>query len=107
MTATASALAQVHSGKTLIVGSEEDYPPFSIGRTDETAGGFTVELWQAVAKESGLGYALRVAPFHQILEEFKAGKIDVLINLAQSQERRQFAEFTVPHVTVNGAIFVR
>ncbi|MGI8895330.1 MAG: EAL domain-containing protein, partial [Casimicrobiaceae bacterium] len=41
------------------------------------------------------------------LEEFKAGKIDVLINLAQSQERRQFAEFTVPHVTVNGAIFVR
>ena len=89
------------------MGSEEDYPPFAVGRTVETAGGFTVELWQAVAKKSGLGYELRVAPFHQILEEFKAGKIDVLINLAQSQERRQFAEFTVPHVTVNGAIFVR
>ncbi|MBA3505946.1 MAG: EAL domain-containing protein [Betaproteobacteria bacterium] len=107
MTATANALAQSPSGKTLIVGSEEDYPPFVVGRSIETAGGFTVELWQAAAKESGLNYALRVAPFHQILEEFKAGKIDVLINLAQSQERRQFAEFTVPHVTVNGAIFVR
>ncbi|MEJ7670475.1 MAG: EAL domain-containing protein [Casimicrobiaceae bacterium] len=107
MTATANALAQSPSSKTLIVGSAEDYPPFAVGRSIETAGGFTVELWQAAAKESGLNYALRVAPFHQILEEFKAGKIDVLINLAQSQERRQFAEFTVPHVTVNGAIFVR
>jgi signal transduction histidine kinase/HPt (histidine-containing phosphotransfer) domain-containing protein/BarA-like signal transduction histidine kinase len=54
-----------------------------------------------------LTYTLRVAPFNQILQEFKDGKIDVLINLAQSAPRRQFADFTVPHVTVNGAIFVR
>ena len=45
--------------------------------------------------------------FGQILEEFKAGKIDVLINLAQSDERRAFADFSVPHVIVHGAIFVR
>jgi len=40
------------------------------------------------------------------LQEFKNGNCDVLINLAQSDERRQFADFTVPHVIVNGAIFV-
>ena len=94
-------------GKTLVVGSEENYPPFSTGHTDETAGGFTVELWRAVARESGLKYSLRVRPFHQLLEEFKDGKVDVLINLAQSDERRRFAEFTVPHTTVRAAIFVR
>lgn len=93
--------------RKLVVGSEEEFPPFSTGITSATAGGFTVELWQAVAKESGLAYTLRVAPFSQILKEFKEGKIDVLINLAQSDARRQFADFTVPHVTVNGAIFVR
>lgn len=92
---------------TLIVGSEQDFPPFATGITDDTAGGFTVELWQAVATEAGLDYTIRVRPFYQILQEFKDGKIDVLINLAQSDERRQFADFTVPHVVVNGAIFVR
>lgn len=93
--------------KPLIVGSEQNYPPFALGLTDETADGFTVELWRAVAAESHLTSTLRVLPFHDILQEFKAGKIDVLINLAQSDERRQFADFTVPHVIVNGAIFVR
>ena len=90
-----------------MVGSEQDYPPFATGMTDATAGGFTVDLWRAVAAESGLNFTIRVLPFHRILQEFKEGKIDVLINLARSDERNQFADFTVPHVVVNGAIFVR
>ena len=94
-------------GDTLVVGSEQDFPPFATGMTDATAGGFTVDLWRAVAAEAGLKYTIRVQPFHQLIREFKEGKIDVLINLAQSDERRQFADFTVPHVIVHGAIFVR
>ena len=101
------AHAQQDRGKPLVVGSEEDYPPFAIGKTDETASGFTVDLWKVVAAGSGLNYAIRVRPFRQILEEFKAGKIDVMINLAQSEERRAFADFSIPHVIVNGAVFVR
>ncbi len=101
------AHGQAARGRPLIVGSEEDYPPFATGQTDETAGGFTVDLWKAVAKENGLQSTIRVRPFRQILEEFKAGEIDVLINLAQSDERRAFADFSVPHVIVHGAIFVR
>lgn len=39
--------------RPLIVGSEQDYPPFAVGSTDATAGGFTVERWEAVAEEEG------------------------------------------------------
>ncbi|MDD2775855.1 MAG: diguanylate cyclase [Gallionella sp.] len=90
----------------LVVGSEQDYPPFATGMTDATAGGFTVDLWKAVAKEANLNFTLHVAPFHEILQDFKDGKIDVLINLAHSAERHRFADFTVPHVIIHGAIFV-
>lgn len=92
---------------TLVVGSEQDYPPFATGMTDATADGFTVDLWKAVAAEAGLNYTIRVGPFREILQQFKEGRIDVLINLARSDERHQFADFTVPHVIVHGAIFVR
>jgi diguanylate cyclase len=101
------ARAQQDQDKLLVVGSEEDYPPFAIGRTDEAASGFTVDLWKVVAAEHGLNYTIRVRPFRQLLDEFKAGKIDVMINLAQSEERRVFTDFSVPHVIVHGAIFVR
>jgi len=90
----------------IIVGSEQAFPPFSTGLTDQTAGGFTVELWEAVAAEVGLNYTIRVLPFHEILREYKKGNIDVLINFAQSDDRKEIADFTVPHVVVNGAIFV-
>lgn len=60
-----------------------------------------------MAAEAGLNYTLRVLPFHQVLQEFKAGRIDVLINLALSEERHKFADFSVFHVIVHGAIFVR
>ena len=91
----------------LVVGSEEDYPPFSTGMTDATAGGFTIDLWKAVAAEAKVKYTLRVRPFHVLLEEFKAGKIDVLTNLAISKERHKFADFTIPHAVIHGGIFVR
>lgn len=92
---------------TLIAGSEQSNPPFSTGMTDVSADGFTVELWRAVAAEAGLKYTLRVQPSQQLIEDFKAGKIDVLINLSQSSEHRNFAAFTIPHVVLHGAIFVR
>ena len=92
---------------TLIVGSEQDYPPFATGLTDESAGGFTVELWKAVAAEAGLKYKIRVLPFHELLQEFKAGKIDVMLNLANTKERHVFADFSVPHSISHGGIFVR
>ena len=93
--------------KTLVVGSEVDFPPFATGNPEQTASGFTVELWKAVAAESHLKYTLRVKPFNQLLKEFKDGKIDVLINLAQSPERHRMADFTVPTAIISGAIFVR
>jgi diguanylate cyclase (GGDEF)-like protein/PAS domain S-box-containing protein len=93
--------------RPLIIGSEQDYPPLATGRSDATAGGFTVELWKEVAQETGLNYVIRVKPFHELLQEFKEGTIDVLINLAQSPERRKYADFSVPHATVHAAIFMR
>lgn len=93
--------------KVLVVGSEQNYPPFALGMNDSEASGFTVELWRAVAKESHINSDIRVLPFHDVLQEFKLGHIDVLINLAESDERKTFADFTVPHVIVHGAVFVR
>lgn len=91
----------------LVVGSESNFPPFALVRDDGQADGFTVELWQAVAREARLDATIITGPFYQILEQFRRSEIDVLINLAQSDERRAFADFSVPHVRMTGAVFTR
>jgi signal transduction histidine kinase len=105
--APSTATANVSTTRTLVVGSEVDYPPFALGTPGGEPSGFTPALWQAVAGEVGIRYRFQVAPFHELLHEFKAGRIDVLINLAQSDQRMEFADFSVPHVKAYGAIFVR
>ena len=90
----------------LTVGSELDFPPFALVKSDGSADGFTAELWDAVARHAGLASTVQTAPFGILLERFKNGHVDVLINLAKSPEREQFAAFTVPHVTMHGAVFV-
>jgi diguanylate cyclase (GGDEF)-like protein/PAS domain S-box-containing protein len=104
--ATSSAKMVINQ-PTLTVGSELDFPPFATGSTDATAGGFSVELWRAIAAEAHFNYTIRVRPFHELLQEFKDGKIDVLINFSKSEQRQKYADFTVPLVTSRGAIFVR
>ncbi len=99
--------ASALDSRQIVAGSEQDYPPFAVGMTDATAGGFTVELWEAVARERGIGYAVRVRPFGELLEGFKAGRVDVLLNLAKSDERQAFADFSTTHVVAGGAVFVR
>jgi len=93
--------------RRLIVACDADFPPFTFSQPDTTVDGFAVALWKAVAKEQGLPFELRVRPWGQLMEEFKAGKIDVLICTASSDERRQFARFSVVHSTDHGGIFVR
>ena len=81
------ARAQQDPGKPLVVGSEEDYPPFAIGKTDETASGFTVDLWKVVARESGLNYTIRSAfPADSRRVQSREDRRDD--QLAQSEERR-------------------
>lgn len=103
----AAAGAKKESPRQLLVGSEVDYPPFALGEAGGVADGFTVDLWKAVARKAGLDYRIVVAPFHQILAAFKNDEIDVMINLAQSAERMQFADFSLPHINVQGAFFAR
>ena len=91
----------------LIVGSEQNFPPFATGMTDEEASGYTVELWKAVAEEMGLNYQIRVLPFHHLIDEFKAGEIDVLLNFNVIDEAHDYANFSVPHAVFTGGIFVR
>lgn len=108
LSAVQLALAADSSPKThLIVGSELDFPPFALVREGGRADGFTAELWEAVAREAHLDATIKTGPFHQLLDQFKSGEIDVLINLAQSDERRRFADFSVPHVKMAGAVFTR
>ena len=107
LTALASAQTAAPGVGLVRVSSELDYPPFALVQPDGQATGFTVDLFKAVARAMHLEYTIQVGPWGQIKNDVIAGRADVLINMAYSEERAQQHDCTGPHTRINGAIFVR
>ncbi len=110
--AAASARAEVavpaHAEPTtVIVGAASDSAPQSYLSDDGELEGFSVELLNAVARVMNLKLQRVVLPSSTIHEDFVHGKFDLLLSYGQTAVREEFADFTVPYLTLPGTLFVR
>ncbi len=102
------ALACSHGfAAALTVGIEINNEPLSFIAADGRPAGFAVDLVEAAASQSGLTVTPVAGPWDDIFTRFKAGEIDALASLVYSQERDQFIDFSVTHLTLHGSLFVR
>lgn len=75
-----SGAAPAHAERVLRVASELDFPPLALLNADGSAGGFSVELFKAVARATGLQYRARAGP--------GCGTIDGAIDGRQDRMRK-------------------
>lgn len=107
ITAMGLLCACTAAGQTLRSAAEPDYPPLSIARTNGVADGFSVELLKAALSEVGMEASFKVAPWNQIKRELAEGNLDVLPLVGRTPEREALFDFTMPYLTLHGALFVR
>jgi two-component system sensor histidine kinase EvgS len=94
-------------GQTLRSAAEPDYPPVSIANADGSADGLAVELLKEALSAMGREASFKTAPWNQIKSELAAGELDVLPLVGRTPEREELYDFTVPYLTLHGALFVR
>jgi two-component system sensor histidine kinase EvgS len=87
--------------------AEPDYPPFSIVNPDGQADGFSVELLRAVLTEMGREVVFETGPWAQIKTALAEGSLDVLPLVGRTPEREEIYDFTIPYMTLHGALFIR
>jgi len=90
------------------VGITPDFPPFY--QVDEAGeiSGFTIDLLGEIERHSRLTFAYRVFDtWPQALTALQRGQVDLLPNLAITEERAGFALFSTPIVTSPVSLFVR
>ncbi len=103
----APARRPVAERKPLIVGVTVDSYPY--GYTDNRGhwSGYAADLLDAVARVMHLELRRESAPSSDLHRRFRSGEYDFLQAFSETAERRNFAEFSVPYLTLQGAIFVR
>lgn len=92
---------------TITVASEPDYPPFCMVDEDGTPFGFSIDLIKAAAKVRNIRLEFQVGPWFKIRQDLVDGKIDALPMVSKTPERDSLYDFTIPYITLHGAIFVR
>jgi two-component system cell cycle sensor histidine kinase/response regulator CckA len=91
----------------LVVGVTTDSFPYAYMGDDGQCTGYSVDLLNAVARVMNLRI-IRVPAESRVLQQrFRAGEFDFLQALSQTAEREAYGDFSVPYLTLQGALFVR
>ncbi|MEM4397791.1 MAG: transporter substrate-binding domain-containing protein, partial [Candidatus Woesearchaeota archaeon] len=96
--------------KKLKSASEKDYPPLAIVINDSghlISDGFSVELLKEVLKSQGYEVDFYIDDWNNIKNDLKNQKIDLLPLVARTPEREAYFDFSVPYITLKGAVFTR
>jgi PAS domain S-box-containing protein len=98
---------QFFLGDTIVIASEPDYPPYCFVNENGEADGFSVELFKAAADAVGLKVEIKIGIWNQIRQDLAEGRIDALPLVGRTPEREEVFDFTMPYLSLHGAVFVR
>ena len=94
--------------RTFMVASSNDFPPVNFLDGKEDLTGFARDISTAVAKAVGADTVyLHSSRYSEVLEWLETGKADLIHNMAYSEERALFLDFTDPILEMPEVIFTR
>ncbi len=92
---------------TITIASEPDYPPYCMVDKHGQPEGFSVDLFKAAALAAGLDVTIKIGLWNNIRKDLVDGKIDALPLVGRTPEREEVFDFTMPYLSLHGAVFVR
>lgn len=95
------------SEDTILIGCEPDYPPYCMVDENGNPSGFSIDLFQATADATGLNLNIKIGIWEKIKRELANGELDALPLVGRTPEREEIFDFTMPYLSLHGAIFVR
>lgn len=95
-------IGAVHSApsRQLVIKGDRAFPPYEFINDQGEPDGFNVELIHAVMKRVGMPYTLSLEYWPQVVEEFQAGKVDVITGIMYTNRRAEIFKFGAIHTFV-------
>ncbi|KAF1081419.1 MAG: Sensory box histidine kinase [Candidatus Rifleibacterium amylolyticum] len=91
----------------LLSGCEQDYPPFCMVHSDGHADGFSVELMRSALARMDCEVSFATGTWEYVRGLLENGEIQALPMVGRTPEREARFDFSVPYLTMYGAIVVR
>ena len=99
--------AWIKAHPVIKVGSGDDWAPFNYVDNDGTFKGITKDYLDLIEEKSGLKIELTVGKWNDVLQQFKAGKLDLLPAALYNKERTKFGDYLPAHIKLRDFIYTR
>ncbi|MDW7673488.1 MAG: transporter substrate-binding domain-containing protein [Bacillota bacterium] len=90
----------------IIIGGDENYPPYEYVDEDGVYRGFNVDIIKAVALQQGLEISFRPMPWSEAVIALANGEVHAIQGMTQTKIRQEKFLFSDPYVVNSQAIFV-
>jgi len=87
--------------RTIIIGGDQNFPPYEFINEKGIAEGFNVELMKKIAEQKGLDIKFHLDKWTNTLEGLKVGEIDLIQGIFYSRQRAEYFDFSRPYLTFN------
>ncbi|GGE25404.1 amino acid ABC transporter substrate-binding protein [Aureimonas endophytica] len=106
--AKADDLASIRAAKTLRIGTEGTYAPFTFHDASGALVGFDVEIGRAVAKKLGVEPQFVEGKWDGLIAGLDAGRYDVVINqVGITPARQEKFDFSAPYIASKAVLIIR
>jgi len=101
------SVSALDESRVLIVRGDDNYPPYEYIDENGQPAGFSIEVFRAVAETMDLEYNLTLGTWSEVRAELESGRIDVLADMARSEDRARLVDFSVPYDTKSAFLYIR
>ncbi len=101
------AALELPVNRRIVIGGDENYPPYEYLDGQGRPAGYNVELTRAIALEMGLDIEIRLGPWTEILNGLEKGEIDAIQGMFYSPHRDLTFDFSPPHIVNHCVAVVR
>jgi two-component system sensor histidine kinase EvgS len=91
----------------IIVGGDEDYPPYEFLDENGEPAGFNVDLTRAIAEEIDVEVEILLDEWSTTYNRLLSGEIDIIQGVFYSLQRDAHLSFTQPHTVIRHVIVTR
>lgn len=96
------------AAKTYVVASDATWPPMEVLDAQKNVTGFSIDVLNAVAKETGMRFDVRNVAWDGIFAGLAAGNFDLIASsVTITAERQKQFDFSIPYFEVRQALVAR
>jgi PAS domain S-box-containing protein len=107
LSSAAGAQPATEAPRVIRVVVDSNYPPYSFHADDGKLQGIVVDQWQAWEKRTGIKAELSALDLSESVRRMRAGEFDVIDEIVETTERRDYLEFMPAYAAIEVPIFFR